>query len=182
ARATKDLDTNTPSSPFPKPSFRLAIRIGELPDSTLVARRLGATKYALYASPSYLQSAPRLRTVADLPSQRVFAMSESVDRIRLRMQRGSERTTVSVPSAGAVNDFPILVQMLVDGLGIAALPDHLARASVDAGTLKRVLPSWSLGVSEFNAVFPSHRGATPKVRAFVDYLVEALSKTAPWKP
>ena len=77
------------------------------------------------------------------------------------------------PDAGFITG----AALAIDGGGIAPLPSYMCQELERSGELIRVLPEWSLPPVPFHAVFPSHRGATPKVRAFLDFLAERLTGT-----
>ncbi len=81
---------------------------------------------------------------------------------------GSKRIEI-FPKA-AVNDFAVLELLALKGLGLALLPNYVARQS----KLIRVLPEWSYPPVELHAVYPSRRGAMPKTRAFLDWLIHEL--------
>jgi LysR family transcriptional regulator AphB len=70
-----------------------------------------------------------------------------------------------------VDDFAILKQSLVDGLGIAVLPDYMSREEVASGQLIRVLPDWGMEPVDVYALYPRHRAKIPKVKAFLDFVI-----------
>ena len=74
-----------------------------------------------------------------------------------------------------MNEPSALRNAALDGLGLALLPDRLAAPHEEDGTLLRMLPVWAGPVSELNAVFPRDRVLPPKVRVFIDFLVERLA-------
>ncbi len=72
------------------------------------------------------------------------------------------------------HDFVVLRSAVLEGLGIALLPENVARADLDSGKLERVLPAWNVPQGICHVVFPSRRGMLPAVRAFIDFLAERL--------
>ena len=80
-----------------------------------------------------------------------------------------KKVTIEINPRLLINDFSSLLQSTQNGLGVSVLPDYIAQDSVIKGQLIRVLPEWHLSEVDFYAVYPSHRGATPKVRAFLDH-------------
>ena len=72
------------------------------------------------------------------------------------------------------HDFIVLKAVVLNGLGIALLPEGVVRAELANGMLERVLPSWNLPLGICHIVFPTRRGLLPAVRAFIDFLAERL--------
>jgi len=150
----------------------VSIRLGELPDSSLVARRLGAVQAGLYASPAYLAARGTPRGPADL---------ERHDGIGLRLgagqtapwllRRGDERCRVAAAQRYGANDACMARQLAALGAGIAAL-------GVGAGGLERVLPEWSLEPVAVYAVTET-RLLPAKTRRFIDFLAQRLDPLSP---
>ena len=156
--------------------FDLLIRIGQLQDSSLISKRLGETRLLLYASPAYLGLRGIPSEPDDLSEHECLMMSDIGAHTRMRLiGPNGTRATALVPRT-TINDFPSLRQIAVDGGGIAILPQYLCTEVEQQGHLMRVLPNWSLPPVEFHALYPSHRGATPKVRVFLDFLGEKVSQ------
>ncbi len=155
--------------------FDLVIRIGALQDSSLVARALGRCGLFLYASEEYLKDRGTPQTPEDLENHDCLVMSDRHDNSQWVLSMGDVTKRVSLAPRASVNDFTTLRRMVVDGGGIAILPSYL-HISDDDKRLVRVLGDWTAQPVEFHAVFPSHRGATPKVRAFLEFLKVRLSQ------
>ncbi len=149
--------------------FDLAIRIGPLDDSRLVARRLGMLEYGLFASPAYLQrrGTPEHPDLLQNHELLVFSGGQTTGAWSL----SKADVTVSVPLAVRlrVNNSMTLLESALQGLGVVRLPWLLAQPAVNSGRLRQILDEWALDKSPVHAVFPSNRYLTPKVRAFVDY-------------
>jgi DNA-binding transcriptional LysR family regulator len=71
-----------------------------------------------------------------------------------------------------VDDFVMLKQAIVDGLGIAVLPDYMSRKEVASGQLVNILPDWGMASVDVYALYPKHRAKTPKVKAFLNFVSE----------
>jgi LysR family transcriptional regulator, regulator for bpeEF and oprC len=150
--------------------YDLAIRIGPLPDSRLVARRLGELHYALYASPAYLQRRGTPQTPAELAQHALIAFAPGGKPAPLRLQRvGDAVEVVDVLPRLRVDSRYAQRDAVLAGLGIAENLCLIAEPEVAAGRLARVMPTWSRTPVPVHAVFPSHRFLTPKVRAFVEH-------------
>jgi LysR family transcriptional regulator AphB len=155
--------------------FDLALRIGPLEDTRLVARTLGDTRLRLCASPDYLARAGVPETPADLARHATLAMRDvalRTDRWTLIGPDGISRP--SLRPRAVVNDFMILHQLALAGQGIVCLPTFVGGEDLAAGRLVPVLPAWTGPGKPLSAVYPSARGATPKLRALLEHLAQTL--------
>jgi DNA-binding transcriptional LysR family regulator len=150
--------------------FDLAIRIGPLEETRLAARPLGELRYALYASRAYLKREGTPRAPEDLKAHRPLAFAGGRHRGGITLHRGSLMAKVEGPTRIRVDNVFALRDAAVAGLGVAQLPEIVARAAPPGG-LQRVLPEWAPASVPVNAVFASNRHLTPKVRAFIDRAV-----------
>jgi len=155
--------------------FDLVIRIGALQDSSLVTRSLGHCRLFLYASPEYLGARGTPERPEDLKNHDCLVMSDSRDNNQWALSKGETTKRIPLTPRASVNDFNTLRRIAADGAGITILPSYM-HVGDDAKRLVRVLGDWTAPSIEFHAVFPSHRGATPKVRAFLDFLVTKLAR------
>lgn len=148
--------------------FDVAIRAGKLPDSSLIARRVGSLPRFLVASPSYLRRKRPPRQPTDLAAHE--CVSFGARRTPWLLQSGGESVEVAVSSRLLVNDFDLLRQTVVAGLGIGLLPEPDCAQALADGRLKRILPAWTGVETPIHAVYPSLRHLSSKVKAFVDHL------------
>ncbi len=152
----------------------LAIRIGALPDSTLNARRLGASHIRVLAAPAYLEKHGLPATVEDLKAHRTlgFTAPASLNTWPLR-HAGGEGWTVT-PSVVASSGETVR-HLALSGTGIASLSDFLTRADVEAGRLLPVLEDATLHWTQpVWAVFYKQGALAPRVSALVDFLAKRL--------
>lgn len=156
--------------------FDLAIRVGPLADSTLAARRLGELQYGLYAAPAYLARRGPPAGPDELAGHDGLLFSGGRHRGTWALSREDETRSVEAPSRLRANNVFALRDAAEAGLGIAQLPERVARSALQAGRLVRVLPEWRLPTVPVHAVFASARYLTPKVRAFIDLAVEAMAR------
>lgn len=154
--------------------FDLVIRIGALPDSSLIARNLGKCGFFLYASEAYLEARGRPQTPEDLKNHDCLKMSDGQRRTQWVLSKGDVTKRISITPRASVNDFTTLRCVIAAGGGITILPSYL-QAGEAGQPLVHILEDWAVPPIEFHAVFPSHRGATPKVRAFLDFLSDRLA-------
>jgi LysR family transcriptional regulator, regulator for bpeEF and oprC len=150
--------------------FDLAIRVGPLEESRLVARKLGDLHYGLFAHPGYLQRQAAPASPDALSAHSLVVFSGGIFRRGWPLARGAERTLVRVEPTPrlVVNDSYAVREVLLAGVGIGLLPLMLAQDDVQAGELQPVLPDWLPPSVPVHAVYPSNRYLSPKVRAFVD--------------
>lgn len=152
--------------------FDLAIRIGELPPSRLVARRLGQIDYALFACPRYLARQGHPQTLDELRGHSLVMFSGGAQRRgwQLVPEGGTEKDHARVDHRARlrVNNSYAVRDALLRSLGIGQLPLLIAADAVAAGRLVPVLPAWRPVSVPVHAVYPSNRYLSPKVRAFVD--------------
>ena len=154
--------------------FDLAIRIGALQDSSLVARRLGQWRLFLYASAEYLKARGTPQKPEDLQEHDCLVMSDMRGSNQWTLSMGDVAELVVLTPRASVNDFDTLRRMVADGGGIAILPSYMHFGDYH-NRLVRVLDDWTGWLTELNAIFPSRRGATPKVRAFLDFIIVRLT-------
>lgn len=154
--------------------FDLAIRVGNLPDSSLAARKLGNLEYGLFASPGYLARRGVPAQPAELASHDRLVFSGGVQTTAWRLRNGAEELTVEVSPRLRVNNSFAVRDAVEQGLGVAQLPLVVVQQQLDQGLLARVLPQWQPPGVPVHALFPSARYLTPKVRAFIDHAVEAF--------
>jgi DNA-binding transcriptional LysR family regulator len=156
--------------------FDLAIRVGELPDSRLAARRIGELRYGLFASTAYLKRRGSPDSPADLPQHDLLMFTAGSHASGWRLSRGAEQHRVDAPARLRINNSFSVRDAAVEGLGIAQLPMLVAHESVESRVLVRVLPDWIPRAIPIHALFPSSRYLTPKVRAFIDLAVASHAK------
>ena len=160
--------------------FDVAIRAGELSDSTLVARSLGRSGWFLVATPAYLKRRGRPRSPEDLKKHDCLFFGVGLDGARVRLERGAESVQVAPPARMVVTDFDILYASAIAGLGVALLPAFRCLEDLRARRFERVLREWSAPSTPVHVVYPSTRFVSPKVKAFVEHL-QARMTPPPWE-
>ena len=159
--------------------FDLAVRAGQLPDSSLIARRLSRARHLVVASPDYLARAGAVPTPEAMAEHACLLYSGSAAPTRWRLESGDAQRTITVAGPMLANSGAALLQAAIHGLGLAYLPCfHVARA-LASGAVVRVLPEWSAPIP-IHALFPSSRHVPAKVRIFIDRLAEHLAEP-PWE-
>ena len=157
--------------------FDIAIRIGKLRDSDLIARRLTTIALWTCASPAYLAARGMPETVDDLRSHELIGRVDRKATWRFRTPGGALHETEVVPGT-VVPEPAVLKTVLIGGAGIGRLPDFYAADAIADGTLVRLLPECEGESIDVHALYPSHRSLSAKVRVFIDALAEHLNRTA----
>ena len=145
----------------------VAIRAGELKDSTLVAKNVGIASWSLFASPAYLESASTLNHPSELNQHHCLQFAPLG---REAWKLNNQQHELIVPMAGKVmiNDIRVVHSMTLDGEGVALLPNfHCQQECID-GKLVKVLPEWHAKADPIHIVYPRQRFVHPKLRAFID--------------
>ena len=162
--------------------FDLAVRLGNLPDSALVARRLAPLRRALLASPAFLavHGTPRHpRDLADAPAL-TYANTGAPEAWRFRV--GTRWESVRVAGRLRADNGEMLRAAAVAGLGFTVLPTFIASPAIASGTLTIVLPEFPLEEGGVHAVLPPGRSATARVRALIDFLAGRFGPEPAWDP
>ena len=168
--------TNEPLDIIDK-EIDVALRVGELPDSNLIARRLAVFRTQVYASPNYLARHGEPLHPDDLQHHRTLAMQKSRRNGAYvwTLSDGERNIDYRVDPVLVANDPGALKGALLCGEGLMLASDVTVKAYAEQGYVQRVLAGWTGPEMDFNAVFPRGQVQSPKVRAFVDFLVERLN-------
>jgi DNA-binding transcriptional LysR family regulator len=162
----------------------LAIRIGALPNSTLVAKKLAPHRRVLCASLAYLGNRPAINHPDDLSNEACLRFSLLQPSDRWQFSRDEARHEVTVNGPLSANDSEALLEATLGGLGIALLPTWLVGNDMKAGRLAVVLPDWQASLAPGDraiwGVYPPKKLVSPKVRAFLDYVEERFGRPAYW--
>jgi len=176
-----DLDLNDRMVNLVEEGFDLAVRIGWLSDSSLVARRLAPIRIVPCASPAYLAQHGEPRTPADLVAHQGLFYSNVPDGQAWQFLDGDGKAhSVRVPARLRANNGDVLLGAALRGLGIVLTPTFLAWRAIEAGELKVLLPGYTLPAAVAYAVFPSHRHLPARVRTFIDALAARFGDEPYW--
>lgn len=160
--------------------YDLAIRIGRLADSSLIARRLAPCRLVLCASPRYLERHGVPQRPADLARHNCLLYSYSAERNQWSFRMGGTEETVAISGNLVANNGDAVVTAALAGQGIVLQPTFIVGDALRAGTLVRLLPGHEIPSLDIHAVYPHPRNLSPKVRSFVDFLVERFSRRPAW--
>lgn len=171
-RLSVDLDFSDRFVDLVDEGVDVAIRIGELPESELVARRLATARILLVAAPAYLDARGRPRRPADLAEHTCLLYRGQVGPRYWGLGGESKpRDTVRVDGPLIANNGDALKTAALAGLGIARLPNFLLDDALERGELCEVLPEYRPAALPIHALYLPNRHLAAKVRYFVDFLV-----------
>jgi DNA-binding transcriptional LysR family regulator len=158
--------------------FDIALRVRTPPllDSDLVVRQLGTAEVILVAALALFARQALPRSITDLAGLPTLSQVYAGERYswELTGPHGEPVVHRHVPRL-MVDDFPLLLEAALDGLGIALLPEMIVREELAAGRLVQVLPDHRLPQGVAHAVFPSRRGMVPAVRVVLDALAAGFT-------
>ncbi len=159
----------------------LAIRIGPLDESSLVARRICNLERVICASPAYLERHGTPRTPDELQQHNCLWITSLPALRRWPFDTDDGIRVVHVGGNVAANNAETILQLALAGVGITRLSDVVVAEAIRRGTLVQILIDWHhVEPVPLFATYPSGRNLSPKVRAMVDFLVEEFGG-APWR-
>ncbi len=161
--------------------FDMAVRIGKLEDSSLVARRLAPSRIAVCAAPAYLERRGVPTSPDQLKAHECLCYSNVGMAQEWRFVRPDGRVwPVEVRGRLHANNGDALRAAALRGFGLAVLPGFLVGGDFQSGALVSVLEEFLPRDSAVHAVYPHARHLSPKVRAFVDFLAERFGPVPYW--
>jgi DNA-binding transcriptional LysR family regulator len=160
--------------------YDLAIRIGELEDSSLAARKLAPNRRVVCASPEYLRLHPAPRTPADLQNHNCLTTNDLQMNWEYK-DPGGKRGVVRVSGQYACDNWEVLREWAMAGLGVALKSTWDVRRQLEDGSLVPLLPGYDFGTDvAIYAVYPHRRYLPAKTRVFIDYLAESFGPEPYW--
>lgn len=153
----------------------VAIRTGNLKDSSLIAKSVGHACWVPFASPAYLASALPLESPPQL-RQHCCLQFTALGKESWTLSNAQETVTVPLPGQVLINDIGVIHAMALDGEGVALLPIHLCRSDRETGKLARVLTQWRGKSDPVHIVYPRQPFVPAKLRLFVDVAAKELRK------
>jgi len=151
----------------------LAVRIGALEDSSLVARKIGSSHFQAYASPSYLKKHGEPRTPQDLRNHDCLNFQGPVKDLWELQNRG-KRAQVEIEGSFSSNNLVALQRLALQGRGIALLPPYFCAEDVARGRLKHILKDYDSDRFVVHLVHPNQRFLPVRVRLLMDFIAQNL--------
>ena len=160
----------------------LAIRIGDLGNANLIARKIGQMQLITCASPAYLKRHGTPKRPEELATHNCLTYEYAPVKNQWRFQ-DKHGNALKIHIAGSVNanNGEMLAAIASEGVGIAHEPDFIVNPRIDAGLLVPILLKYQPLPLSIYAVYPSRRHLSAKVRAFVDFLMARFSQKSKWE-
>ena len=180
-RVRFDLDLNDRRVDLIEDNFDVALRIGRLSDSSLIARRLFDVRAVVCGSPHYLNVHGTPKEPADLIDHQCLTYSNAVDPDNWEYEdEKGNRDTVKVNSIFTASSGDFLCNAAAHGMGLVIQPTFIAAAAIRSGNLTPVLTDYSWPISPAYAVYPPTRHLSYRVREFIDFLAYKFAGTPQW--
>lgn len=173
-----DIDYSDRRVALVEEGFDLALRIGHLPDSSLVARPLAMMRILLCASPTYLARHGTPLTPEDLRQHDCLVYGLSQPEWVLR--RGEERVLLKPKGPLRTNNGVALTRAAIDGMGIILQPSFIVGEPLRRGELVPVLSAWQPEPMPLCAIYPHRRFVSAKVRLFIDFIEQRFAAPHYW--
>jgi DNA-binding transcriptional LysR family regulator len=156
----------------------LAIRVGRLPDSALVARKLGDVRMIVCAAPSYIERRGAPCSPDELRRHDCLVFSDRPGAVDWHFKSAGTRRSVRITGRLWANSLDVLAAAAIDGAGIVRAPSWQVADDIEHGRLQRILQDYESSNAPVNALFEQSRRTSPSMRAFLDYMVES-TRTGP---
>jgi DNA-binding transcriptional LysR family regulator len=180
-RVKFDFDLNDRRVDLLQDGMDLALRIGRLQDSTLIARRLFDVRAIVCASPTYIEQHGIPETPDDLVSHRCLVYSNVPDPGRWTYRdAASAQHVVDVNATMLASSGDFLGEAAVNGQGIVLQPTFIAGDRIHSGELVRILEDYEWPIAPAYVVYPPTRHLSYRVREFIDFLAEYFSGALSW--
>lgn len=160
--------------------YDLAIRVGAMPDSSLIARKILSIQYGFFASPGYLARAGEPASLEDLPAHSCLRFETDYINGDWVLHAAGDKEIFRPSGAVTVNSLTVLRDAAICGLGIAMLPALLCREAVNAGSLQPLLRELKPEDADVFVLYPSRQHLSAKVRAFLAFLDMRLDQISDW--
>ncbi|MDF2180895.1 LysR family transcriptional regulator [Neptuniibacter sp. CAU 1671] len=155
----------------------LALRVGELVDSSLIGRKLAESEIALYASPAYLMRHGTPETPADL--QQHSCIAGLLNHTGWAFTNWNDGKQVNLDFRMRANSLSFCREMILQNIGIGRMPKAFCEEMVKDGKLVHLLENYHLQPVQIHALYPSRRHLNPRVRLFIDHMLSMI-KDHPW--
>jgi DNA-binding transcriptional LysR family regulator len=160
--------------------FDITIRIADLDDTSLIARRITAARMAICATPDYLSAHGTPMVPADLKDHDCLHYGNLPSGLNWTLSGPGGVERVPISARLCTNNGQVLRDAALAGLGICALPTFIIGPELQAGRLVTVLPEYGFGDSAVHALYAPGRHLAAKVRVFIDFLVARFGTRPSW--
>jgi DNA-binding transcriptional LysR family regulator len=181
-RVELDVSLNDRTVDLVAGGFDLAVRIGNLPDSALVARRIAPVRAVVLASPSYLDARGRPKRPSDLAEHDLLHYANIPAYEQWRFRVGDRWEHVKGHARFRADNGELLREAACAGLGIVIMPSFIAAPSIQSGKLEILLRDYPFEEVGLHLVMPPGRAGTARMRALIDFLAARFGPEPSWDP
>lgn len=160
--------------------YDIALKTGELRETSLVARKLAPLNSVLCASPAYIEHYGAPLSPDELTRHNCLLYSYHTTVNEWVFIKDGDETRIEVSGSYQVNNSEALREAIVQGAGIGRIPTFIAGEDIKAGRLVPVLSDYKMPIKEIYAVFPERRYLPMKVRVFIDFVVDHFGGSTPY--
>ena len=154
----------------------IALRVGELADSNLIARELLNFRHLLVSSEKYLKQADELKTPEDLNNHNLITFGGWNSPFLLELKNKTKTHKIKVNEMFSINDYASILYVIEKGQGIAEIPSIVCDQQLKTGRIIEVLPEWQLPSTKLSIVYPSNKNLSRMGRLFIDYCVNYINE------
>ena len=172
-----ELDLNDRTLNFMEEDVDLAIRIGHLPDSSLVARKLASAQLILCASPAYLARHGKPTQPQDLEQHTGLTYSYAESHYWHFEGDDGNDIAIRIHDRMRANNGDVLLKAALDGLGILMTPSFIGTEAIQQGKLIPILTDYALSAGDIYAIYPKQRYLPQRLRVLIDYLVARFKES-----
>lgn len=177
-----DLDLSDRKVNLLEEKFDLAVRIADLDDSSLIARRIAATTHVVCASPGYLERNGTPSIPEDLAEHRCLTYSYAArPGIWPYREPGGAAASIEVESHLCASSGDFLAELACAGHGVVREPDFIVYQAIERGDLVPLLLDWEWSSLAVSTLYPPTRFLSQRVRAFIDFLAERFAGLPYWQ-
>lgn len=177
-----DLQLSDQNQDLVSEGLDVTFRIGELNDSGLIARHIGTTHRVTVAAPAYLKKHGQPHTPAELGGHNCLQFNLLNSQNLWVFEKNNQRHEVRIKGNAQSNNSEAIREMVLGGLGIALSPVWLFSEDLKAGRVTAILQDYTAQSLPMHAVSPANRRQSARVKAFVDYMSQALEAAPELKP
>ena len=177
-----DLQLSDQNQDLVSEGLDVTFRIGELNDSGLIARHIGTTHRVTVAAPAYLKKHDQPHTPAELSGHNCLQFNLLNSQNLWVFEKNNQRHEVRIKGNAQSNNSEAIREMVLGGLGIALSPVWLFSEDLKAGRVTAILQDYTAQSLPMHAVSPANRRQSARVKAFVDYMSQALEAAPELKP
>ncbi len=177
---TVELDATDRVVDLIEEGFDLAVRFGQLPESTLIARKLTTFDGILCAAPSYLAKRGTPTAIEELDDHEKVLFLPSARSTGWTLTNGDQTYEIGRPARFISNNLAAVRDVVLAGGGISVMTEFMVACDIQEGKLVSILPGWGGRAIEVQAVYPARQNLPPRLTLFLDHLAKSLNPP-PWK-